>query len=156
MHENTSRLDVGIMAGLGGCLGSDPTNVFQYSEAQMEKRVRRLEGDLKRNRRLDIFVTHAPLLGVGDGKDEFHRGFACFREVHRLNTPALHLFGHRHLSGNPVNKDAVYRSGEVTLINCTGYRIIDTDEFALPRRKQEAGQRPMRTPRFRHGRDING
>lgn len=147
------------VGGLGGCMGSDPTNDFQFSENQMEKRVRRLQTDLRRNRNIDIFVTHAPLRGVGDGDDEFHRGFACFQDVHRINQPALHLFGHRHLSGNPTNRAAVYRSGEVTLINCTGYRIIDLDEYGV-RRREGAPDRPLgfRKPnpkRFFES-DING
>jgi Icc-related predicted phosphoesterase len=148
------------IGGLGGCMGSDPTNVFQYSESQMEKRVRRLESGMRRDKRIDIFVTHAPMQGIGEGKDEFHRGFACFRDVHRLNQPKLHLFGHKHLSGNPVSKSAVFTSGEVTLINCTGYRIIDTEEFGLIPRSGEPIQKPVqrsgRPPLFRRGKDING
>ena len=147
------------IAGLGGCMGSDPTNDFQFTESQMEKRVRKLESDLRRDRRIDIFVTHAPLQGVGDGNDEFHQGFACFREVHRLNRPALHLFGHRHLSGNPVNRSAVYQSGEVTLINCTGYRIIDLEEYGV-RRREGSPDRPLGfrrpNPRRYFENDING
>ena len=147
------------VGGLGGCMGSDPTNDFQFSENQMEKRVRRLQTDLRRNRNIDIFVTHAPLRGVGDGDDEFHRGFACFQDVHRINQPVLHLFGHRHLSGNPTNRAAVYRSGEVTLINCTGYRIIDLDEYGIHRR-EGAPDRPLGfrkpNPKRFFENDING
>ena len=159
------------VAGLGGCMGSDPTNDYQFSEGQMEKRVRRLQADMRRQKKIDIFVSHAPLKGIGDLNDEFHQGFACFEDVHRLNQPALHLFGHRHLSGNPVNRAAVYRSGDVTLINCTGYRIIDLAEYGIhpheggpdrssgPERRHS--ERPMgprrgRPHHPRKDRDING
>ena len=147
------------VGGLGGCMGSDPTNDYQFSEAQMEKRVRRLQTDLRRNKRIDIFVSHAPMLGVGDGNDEFHRGFACFGEIHRMNQPSLHLFGHRHLSGNPVNKSAVYRNGDVTLINCTGYRIIDLEEYGV-RPREGGSDRPLGfrkpSPKRFFERDIDG
>ncbi len=147
------------VGGLGGCMGFDPTNDFQFSEAQMEKRVKRLQMDLRKRKQFDIFVSHAPMQGIGDGNDEFHQGFACFREIHRLNRPSLHLFGHRHLSGNPVNKSAVYKSGEITLINCTGYRIIDLDEYGVHPGEGNT-ERPMGfrrpNPRRRDEHDING
>ena len=147
------------VGGLGGCMGSDPTNDFQYTEAQMEKRVKRFQSELRRRKQIDIFVSHAPIQGIGDGDDEFHRGFACFSEIYRLNQPTLHLFGHRHLSGNPVNKSAVYQSGNVTLINCTGYRIIDLDEYGI--RPREGGpDRPLGfrrpSPKRYFEPDING
>ena len=119
------------IAGLGGCLGSDPGNKLQFTEGKMEKRVKRLQSDLKRNKKLDIFVSHAPIAGVGDQADSFHAGFQCFSEIHRVCRPKLHLFGHLHLSGSPNNKQAAFRSGDVTLYNCSGYRIIDTEEAAL-------------------------
>ncbi len=114
------------IAGLGGCMGTDPRSAFQYSEAEMEKRVRRLESGLRRDRKLDIFVSHAPASGMGDGAG-FHEGFRCFHEIHRDNAPRYHLFGHIHMGGSPVpgSRQGVYLSGATTAVNCAGYRFID-------------------------------
>ena len=114
------------IAGLGGCLGSDPANPQQFSELQMEKRVRRLEGELRRDARLDIFVSHAPAFGVGDGM-AFHEGVRSFHEIYRLNQPRLHLFGHIHTLGSPFPApgQAMFVSGPTTAVNCAGYRFID-------------------------------
>lgn len=113
------------IAGLGGCLGTNPKNPFEFTQTQMERRVRRLQSELRRNKKIDIFVSHAPLQGVGEGSDAFHAGFAAFSTIHTQNKPALHLFGHHHLSGNPMNQQGIYQCGDIRVINCTGYRFIE-------------------------------
>jgi hypothetical protein len=45
-----------------------------------------------------------------------------------MHEPRFHFFGHKHLSGSPVNKKAVMKLGNTTLVNATGYRIVDIDE----------------------------
>lgn len=112
------------IAGLGGCLGADPKNPFQFSEAQMLKRVKKLQGELKKGGPLDIFVSHAPAKGVGDGGG-FHEGFDCFRTLQEQNRPALHLFGHLHTSGNPGSRQGIYQNGDTRVVNCAGYRILE-------------------------------
>ena len=114
------------IAGLGGCLGEDPTNPYQLTEERMEKRVRKLQGDLRRGRKLDILVTHAPAAGVGDST-AFHRGFACFHQIYRDNIPTLHLFGHLHRTNHhaPDARQGVFQVGATRAINCTGYRLIE-------------------------------
>lgn len=114
------------IAGLGGCMGEDPTNPYQFSEARMEKRVKRLQSDLRRERRLDILVTHAPAAGVGDST-AFHQGFACFHRLYRDNVPALHLFGHLHRQNhhNPDSREEVFQVGTTRAVNCTGYRLLE-------------------------------
>jgi Icc-related predicted phosphoesterase len=112
------------IGGLGGCRGTRPDGM-QYSELAMSRRVHRFRRDIKRSRGLDIFVTHAPPAGFGSTDDEFHAGFDCFRDLTLEAAPKLHLFGHVHLSGSPVNKNAVAELGSTSVINCTGYRIID-------------------------------
>ncbi len=114
------------IAGLGGCMGSDPANPHQFTEPQMEKRIRRLESGMKRDKRLDIFVSHAPAAGLGDGV-AFHEGYRCFHALYELNRPRYHLFGHIHMGGSPVpgSRQGVYLSGATTAVNCAGYRFID-------------------------------
>ena len=118
------------IAGVGGCLGTDPTNPYQLSEAQMEKRLKKLNGELKRSGPLDIFVSHAPARGIGD-LEGMHEGFECFHALHRDHQPRLHLFGHIHTTGNPAHKGGIYESGSTRLINCTGYRILDLHDYMV-------------------------
>ena len=114
------------IAGLGGCMGDDPTNPYQFSETRMEKRVKRLQGDLRRERRLDILVTHAPAAGVGDST-AFHQGFRCFHQIYRDNVPTLHLYGHLHRTNHhsAASQQEVFQVGATRAVNCTGYRIIE-------------------------------
>ncbi|NLV49955.1 MAG: metallophosphoesterase [Clostridiales bacterium] len=116
------------IAGLGGCRGNMPEKL-QFSEPHMEKRVRRLEQEIKKGREVDIFVTHAPPLGFGDGKDEFHRGFKSFLVFDEVHCPKIHLFGHHHLPASPVNRQAVFRHECTTMINASGYRLVDIDSL---------------------------
>ena len=116
------------IGGLGGCLGSSP-EPFQFTEQEMARRAKRFSGEIKKKRGIDIFVSHAAPLGFGDGDDPFHQGFAAFETLDTVHEPRFHFFGHKHLSGSPVNKKAVMKLGNTTLVNATGYRIVDIDEF---------------------------
>ncbi|NLL39763.1 MAG: metallophosphoesterase [Clostridiales bacterium] len=115
------------IGGLGGCRGTKE-RAYQYTDSQMWKRSKKFETDIKKKKGLDILVTHAPPLGFGDGDDEFHRGFEAFLYINEMYEPKYHFFGHRHLSGSPVNNQAVIQYGETTLINATGYRIVEFDK----------------------------
>ena len=115
------------IAGIGGCRGTRPDS-YQFSDDQMWKRVKKLEPCIKKKKGIDIFLTHAPPLGFGDGRDAFHRGFEAFLYLNETHEPKFHFFGHNHLSGSPVNNRAVFRYGSTTMVNATGYRIIDTEE----------------------------
>ena len=114
------------IAGLGGCMGDDPANPYQFTEEKMEKRVRKLQSDLRRSRKLDILVTHAPAAGVGD-TSAFHQGFRCFHQLYRDNVPTLHLFGHLHRQNHhgPEARQGVFQVGATRAVNCTGYRLIE-------------------------------
>ena len=115
------------IAGLGGCRGTKEGS-FQFTDAQMWKRAKKMESEIKRRKGIDIFVSHAPPLGFGDGEDEFHRGFEAFLHINETYEPKLHFFGHRHLSGSPVNSRAVMKYGSTVLVNASGYRIIEINE----------------------------
>ncbi len=47
----------------------------QYTERQMERRIRKLKFKLFRAGGVDIVVTHSPAKGFGDAADYAHRGF---------------------------------------------------------------------------------
>ena len=62
------------IVGLGGSCRYR-TGAWQFTEAEMKKRVNRLRGKIDRHGGLDILVTHAPMHGYGDLTDLPHRGF---------------------------------------------------------------------------------
>ncbi|MDR2529910.1 MAG: metallophosphoesterase [Oscillospiraceae bacterium] len=116
------------IGGLGGCKGQSP-NGLQFTEEKMSKRIRKLESAIKRSNGIDVFITHAPPYGYGSEAagdcDDFHKGFECFASFDVTHMPKYHLFGHRHLSGSPVNREACELFGATTYINSTGYRIVN-------------------------------
>ncbi|MGN1164779.1 MAG: metallophosphoesterase [Candidatus Ornithospirochaeta sp.] len=118
-----------IIAGLGGCMlynGGES----QYSERQMEWRIRRLVPILLYNktrygRYLDILVTHAPPYGMGDGSDLCHKGFKCFLSFMEKYEPKYLLHGHIHLDDANLPRVTEYHKTKV--VNVYGSYVIDDD-----------------------------
>jgi hypothetical protein len=67
------------VAGLGGCRRYSP-GPNPYSD--------------RRQRRVDVLLTHAPPLGIGDGSDPVHQGFAAHLGLAAALRPAVMLHGH--------------------------------------------------------------
>lgn len=88
------------VAGLGGCLRySGGPN--QYSDRQQARRASLLRARawrhrLRDGRGVDVLLTHAPPLGVGDGPDPAHRGFSAYHRLVAALQPAVLLHGHVH------------------------------------------------------------
>lgn len=82
--------------GLGGCMWYHP-GPHQYTEKEMEKRLRKLKGALKKSGGVDLVVTHAPPSGVGDLPDPAHRGFRAFLKLLDEYHPQYLIHGHTHL-----------------------------------------------------------
>lgn len=89
----------------------------QYTEKQMHGHIQRLRPLLWWHRGVDVVVTHAPPLGIGDGQDLCHRGFACFRWLIQKYRPRFFLHGHIHAR---FEDDAQ----RLSLVN--GTRVINT------------------------------
>lgn len=109
--------------GLGGCpkYNKQP---LQYTERQMERRIRRLRGKLRRSGGVDIVVTHAPPRGVGDAEDRAHMGFKAFLPLLDRYRPRYLVHGHVHMrygTGNP----RVRQYGDTSVINACGYYILE-------------------------------
>ena len=88
--------------GLGGCFRYRPDASWQFTERQMARRIVKLRLALLRAGGVDIIVTHAPPLGLGDGDDLPHRGFRCFRELLDRYHPLCLVHGHVHMRGWPL------------------------------------------------------
>ena len=112
--------------GLGGCLRYHPGE-HQYTQKQMQKRIRKLRWKLWWHKGVDIVVTHAPPLGVGDDADPAHRGFAAFLDLIDKYHPKYLLHGHIHLSyGTDQTRVRQYHGTKV--INCCERYVLDTEE----------------------------
>lgn len=81
--------------GLGGSMRYKPGN-YQYTEREMQRRVRRLRYQLWRHRGFDILVSHAPAYQLNDGMDLPHQGFKVFLELMEKYRPKFFLHGHVH------------------------------------------------------------
>jgi Icc-related predicted phosphoesterase len=108
--------------GLGGCKSMHKA-AFEYTEEDMKRIVRKKRRLLHKFDGFDIFVTHAPALGVGDGDDSFHQGFQVFKTLVDTYQPRYHFYGHLHSGYARVRTKIVI--GRTTFINAFGYRVME-------------------------------
>ena len=111
--------------GLGGCMRYND-GPHQYTEAQMRRRIQRLQWALLRAGGADIVLTHAPLRGCGDGADLPHRGFSAFLPLLDRWQPRYLIHGHMHTRYDPLSI-RVRQYGGTTIINACGRFLLDTD-----------------------------
>ena len=116
--------------GLGGCLWYRPGD-HQYSEKDMQKRIRKLRWKIAKYGGVDIIVTHAPPRGVGDSDDPAHMGFECFLDLIDTYRPRYLLHGHVHTRyGMHIQREREYH----------GTRVINVcEKFVLDIPKEECG-----------------
>ena len=131
-----------LIAGLGGSMRYNE-GLSQYTEAQMRRRMRRLIPTLLWNKRrygryLDILVTHAPPLGIGDDVDVCHKGFECFLRFMDRYKPKYLVHGHVHLDDRNAQRETQYKDTKV--INIFGCYQIDDDNLGDTKRRKENGR----------------
>ena len=85
------------IVGLGGCRRYKQ-GLNQYTDKEMEKRVRRLKFKLFCKKGFDILVTHAPASGFHDSEDLCHQGFGAFNKMIEQYQPRYFVHGHVHMS----------------------------------------------------------
>ena len=101
--------------GLGGSCRYR-TGPWQFTEAEMRRRIRHIRGKALRAGGVDVFVTHAPVHGYGDLNDLPHRGFTVFQEVLNTYKPSVMLHGHVHMNyGANIQREHQY--GQTRIIN---------------------------------------
>lgn len=83
--------------GLGGCRKYHQ-GAHQYTENEMRLRILKLRRHLRRLGGVDIVVTHAPPLDLGDAEDPAHWGFQALRELLDQYHPQYLVHGHIHIS----------------------------------------------------------
>ncbi len=124
------------IVGLGGCRRYHP-GPHQYSNLEMQGRIRKLRRPLRKAGGVDILVTHAPAEGLGDGEDVAHWGFPCLREFLDTHHPAYHFHGHVHMTyGHNMERTREYNG--TTIVNAfERYTIEIPDREVPPKKKNE-------------------
>ena len=97
---------------------------YQYTEAQMRRRIRKLGLALRRAGGVDLVLTHAPAAGLGDDTDLAHHGFEAFLPLLDRWHPAIMVHGHVHRSYRP-SIPRVLQYGETRIINASGKYYLD-------------------------------
>jgi calcineurin-like phosphoesterase family protein len=123
------------IAGLGGSRRYR-TGPNQYTDHQQARRARQLMRTARWRRSRDgkpvnVLLTHAPPLGVGDGADDPHRGFATLHGLIGKLRPPLLLHGHVHPHGETVRDHDL--AGTVVR-NVVGWHLFDVDAKGAPMR----------------------
>jgi predicted phosphodiesterase len=113
--------------GLGGSVRYRP-GPCQYTQREMQTRIKRQRFALWRAGGCDILLTHAPAMGIHDGSDPAHRGFSCYVDFLKKYHPAYFIHSHIH----PSYQDGFVRSDQfddVRVINAYGKYVL---EMPLP------------------------
>ncbi len=101
--------------GLGGSMRYKEGE-WQYSEREMEKRIRKLRLKLWMKKGFDILLTHAPAKGHNDQEDLAHRGFEAFGTLMEKYRPKYMVHGHVHMNyGREIPRESRYKN--TTVIN---------------------------------------
>lgn len=111
--------------GLGGCLQYSRGS-HQYTERQMEKRIRKLKRAIRLAGGVDIVLSHAAPRGVGDWDDRSHRGFGSFLKLLDSYHPHYMLHGHVHLN-YAQNIERMQEHAGTKVINCCQKYELDYD-----------------------------
>jgi 3',5'-cyclic AMP phosphodiesterase CpdA len=114
------------IAGLGGCVRYKP-GPHQYTQAEYERRARRLLRRAKRSGPVDVLLTHAPPFGLGDGDDKPHEGIQALHAVLGRLEPSWHLHGHIHPYGQKMPDRVV---GPTTIRNVIPWRMVEIEPKA--------------------------
>ena len=115
--------------GLGGCMRYRP-GAHQYTEKEMQRRIRRLQLKLKWYGGFDILLTHAPIAGFHDGEDTCHRGFEAFSELLESYRPKYCVHGHMHMNYG-VKTPRLSLKNETVVVNAFRNYTFDYDDPGL-------------------------
>ncbi|NLK22360.1 MAG: metallophosphoesterase [Epulopiscium sp.] len=108
--------------GLGGSQAYN-NGPFQYTEKEMEQRVKKLKRALKKNDGFDILLTHSPAYELGDGDDLCHIGFKVFISLLDKYSPKYFIHGHQHLNYGLQKRYLTYK--DTSIINAYEYHIFE-------------------------------
>jgi Icc-related predicted phosphoesterase len=126
------------VAGLGGCVRYND-GPHQYTQSEYDKRARRLLREARDTEDVDVLLTHAPPLGLGDEPDDpCHVGISALNGVLETLRPTWHLHGHIHPYGMHKPDRQV---GPTTIRNVIPWQLIDIEPRAAANATTVAGRR---------------
>ena len=111
-------------------LGGSPMyngNKHQYTEDQMQRRIKKLKWQIQRAGGVDLLLTHDPARGSGDAEDRAHRGFESFVQLLDTYHPRYMVHGHVHMNYGMSIPRRQQRDG-TTIINAWDRYLLDTDQ----------------------------
>ena len=120
--------------GLGGSMRYTG-GAHQYTEKEMQKRVRKLRWKLWIKTGVAILVTHAPAYQLNDGRDLPHQGFKVFRDLMEKYRPRFFLHGHVHMNYGR-NQKRYDRYQDTHVINGFERYVFEFGEVSNERRKK--------------------
>jgi len=114
------------IAGLGGCVRYNDGD-HQYTQKEYDRRAAQLLKKARKAGPVDVLLTHAPPLGLGDEPDPSHLGISALHEVLRVLRPSWHLHGHIHPYG--MHKPD-RQLGPTTIRNVIPWQLIDIEPLS--------------------------
>ena len=109
--------------GMGGSMRYSRKE-HQYTDTEMDRRLKKMRFALHRAKGVDILLTHAPAKGIGDGQDLCHQGFRAFLPFMEKYQPRFMVHGHVHMNYG-VGIPRLRRYGETTIINAYERYILE-------------------------------
>jgi Icc-related predicted phosphoesterase len=125
------------VAGLGGCVRYND-GPHQYTQSEYDRRARRLLKEAGDTGTVDVLLTHAPPLGLGDETDPPHVGISALHGVLETLGPSWHLHGHIHPYG--MHKPD-RQLGPTTIRNVIPWQLIDIEPRVAAHTTAVAGRR---------------
>jgi Icc-related predicted phosphoesterase len=116
------------IAGLGGCVRYND-GPHQYTQREYDRRARRLLREARGAGAVDVLLTHAPPLGLGDEPDPSHVGISALHGVLVTLRPSWHLHGHIHPYG--MHKPD-RQLGPTTIRNVIPWQLFDIEPVGAP------------------------
>jgi calcineurin-like phosphoesterase family protein len=105
----------------------------QYSDREMNRRIRKKWLSLQWHQGFDILLSHSPAFGIQDGDDLPHKGFKGFVDLLNNYKPRYFVHGHSHLCYDSSYK-RVLQHNDTTIINAYGYHIFECEPIWKPSR----------------------
>ena len=96
----------------------------QYTEGEMQHKIRRLRPRIWWKGGVDIVIAHAPPRHIHDAEDRCHRGFKSFRWLIDKYSPCYFIHGHIHANFTAPSQ-RVTIVNRTSVINTYGYHLFD-------------------------------
>lgn len=120
--------------GLGGSRRYR-AGIYQYTEQEMRKRIRKLRFPIWLAGGVDIVVTHAPPRGYGDSDDLPHLGFGSMVPMLDKYKPEFLLHGHVHMTYD-CNRTRELQYKDTRIINTFERYVLEIPDREVPERQR--------------------